>query len=216
MKKINWLDHFIGFTGVLIGVFLAFQIGTWSDQAKEKEELKAIVISLIDELERDIKAYEEEQIPDNTKQAEGFGMLVESILADEIKSVRDQFSMTFEVLNYAPNKTTYASVISSGKLNLFKDLEMRKAISYYYDNIVVEAEKRGENQIEFFGQIIPWLIEGTNLLDIEDEDIIGDVGLANNLYIYQSLIGNKVRQYTLVTQEAKALKAILEKLLEEL
>jgi len=215
MKKINWPDHLLNFVAVILGVLLAFQIESIAENNKEKRELNEILQSFIEDIDMDRETYDDFQIPTNEQQSEMIGKLLTSILSNQVDSIEEQISVTFDVQNYSPISSTYLSVISSGKFGLIRDFEIKKAISDYYDVLAGESLKQGEVQMEFFlKEIIPWMVENTNILDIESEDVDGNIEFANRLVIYQTLINNKARQYKKLSKAAEELKIILIKLKE--
>ena len=79
MKQINWSDHILNFLAVIIGVTLAFYVSDSADKSREKEELRLIVQSFIDELEEDRETYEDYQIPSNEEQSKLIGEVLNFI-----------------------------------------------------------------------------------------------------------------------------------------
>ncbi|MDW3652746.1 MAG: DUF6090 family protein [Bacteroidia bacterium] len=206
MKNINWPDQILNFLGVILGVLLAFYISSVAEDKKEEKELDNILVSFRTELENDLGEYSKGQIPFHTQQAESMAKLLESLQTYNEDSVEEQISVVFEANNYSPQNTTYLSVVSSGKMGLIEDLELRKNLSRYYDVLSSESIERGKNQIDFFmNQIIPWMINHTDLMDVESKDIARDKAFANSILIYQSLIQNKIIQYQEIAHSAEAL-----------
>jgi len=202
MKNIRWPDQILNFLGVILGVLMAFYISSAAESHKEEQELENILSSFRTELGNDLKEYSESQIPYHEAQIESIGKLFES-LSD---SADEELSVVFEATNYSPQNTTYLSVVSSGKLALIKDLELRKNISRYYDVLSSEAVERGKAQIDFFmNEIIPWMIDHTDLMNVETEDVAGDTAFANRLLLYQSLIQGKTEQYQEISNSAHVL-----------
>jgi hypothetical protein len=66
-RKINWLNHFFNFLAVILGVYLAFYINERAKMNEDKKEAILLMTSLVDDLEQDIKIYQEYQIPVNTQ-----------------------------------------------------------------------------------------------------------------------------------------------------
>ncbi len=210
MKNINWPDHILNFVAVILGVFLAFQVGELADNNKEKQEQIVDLDSFIKDLKNDQQTFNEYQIPTNTTQSEMIEKLLFSILNHQVDSIENQLSVSFEVNNYSPISSTYLSVVSSGKLGLINGLEAKKKISDYYDVLAQESVKKGEIQVDFFlKEMIPWMIDNTNMLDVSDEELSGDVKLSNRLLIYKSLIDSKTEHYKIMAKASEKLEAIL-------
>ncbi len=216
MKTINWTDHFFNFLAVILGVLLAFQIGSWSETKKSDNERIEIIQSFIKELEEDQTNFSGYQIPLNEKQSATIGSLLENILTNQLDSVENQLGVTLEVQNVNPVSTTYNSVISSGKLGLIGDFEIKKRLSGYYDGLALEAIKTGELQVDFFLQeLLPWIMQNVNLVQMDTQSLGGNSELTNRLIIYRSLVDNKTEKYRHIDEAAKALSEDLKSLLDE-
>ncbi|MEL6254981.1 MAG: DUF6090 family protein [Bacteroidota bacterium] len=215
MQNINWPDQILNFLGVILGVLLAFYISSAAETKKDRKELKNILKSFKTEIGKDLKEYQNGQIPFNSEQAEKMGNLLASIQKYKEDGTSEQMSFSFDVSNYSPQRTTYLSIVSSGKLGLIEDLELRKEIANYYDVFAEEAIEQGKAQIEYFmKEIIPWMIENTDMMNFDDEDIVDDTRFSNRVLLYQSLILNKVEQYKLVSEAAESLLVKIEKEIE--
>lgn len=215
MKKINLINHLLNFVAVILGVLLAFYVDSCSETNKEKRELKEIVTSLIVDLENDHKAYSEYQIPENVNQSRELENLIADILNTDNKS-QEQLSVNVEVQNYSPISSTYLSINSSGKVNLIDDLEVKKKLSNYYDILSEESIKKGEIQVSFFlNEILPWMIENTDLLDMKTEEFIGQKKLANRLILYRTLIENKTEQYKTIDEASVELQKMLSEFMKK-
>ncbi len=215
MKNINWPDHLINFISVIVGVFLAFQIGSIAEKNKDRQERKEILLSFIEDLEEDSKTYRDFQIPENENQSGMIEKLLISILESHPDSIAQQMSVAVNVKNHSPLSATYNSVVSTGKLGLIKDFEAKKKLSHYYEALSMESIKQGEVQVEFFlRQIIPWMVDNTNIMDVDTREIVGDTQFENRLVIYKSLIDNKIQQYKSISKASEELQILLKYLLK--
>lgn len=215
MKSINVLNHGLNFVAVILGVLFAFYIDSCTEKNKEQGELNEIIESLIDDLKSDHEAYSEHQIPINEKQAKELEKLISEVL--EINKNEDpQLSVVFEIENYSPTSSTYLSINSSGKINLFDDLKIKKSLSNYYDILSQESIKKGELQVNFFiNEILPWMIENSNLADLSSEGFTGNTKLANKLILYKTFIENKTDQYKAIDKTSIELQRMLEEALNQ-
>lgn len=215
MKKINLINHFLNFVAVILGVLLAFYVNSCSETNKEKKELKEIVTSLMADLENDHKTYSEYQIPVNETQSKELENLIADILNVENKA-QESLSVSVEVENYSPISSTYLSINSSGKINLIDDLEVKKKLSNYYDILSEESIKKGDLQVNFFlNEILPWMMENTDLLDMQADDFIGQKKLVNRLILYRTLIENKKSQYIEIDEASIELQKVLSKFIKK-
>lgn len=210
MKNMNLLNHSLNFIVVILGVFLAFYIDSYSEKRKEKVELRETITSLIEDLEDDHKTYSDYQIPQNEEQVADLEELISDILElDEPKE--NQLSVNFEVKNYSPISSTYLSLKSSGKTNLIDDFKIRRELSNYYEILSEESISKGEVQQDFFlYEILPWMIENTNLMDVTSEELRGENTLANRLILYSTLIKNKLEYYKVLEEASMELRKSLD------
>ena len=51
-NKIDWLNHFVGFVGVLAGVLIAFGLNNWNESNKEHRIIQSVLVNIEDELRR--------------------------------------------------------------------------------------------------------------------------------------------------------------------
>ena len=215
MKNINLLNHSLNFVAVILGVFLAFYVDSCNERIKEEVELKEIIESLLDDLESDHETYRDYQIPKNEKQSKELEELIADVLGLSGNN-QGQLSVNFEVENYSPVSSTYLSINSSGKINLFDDLKIKKELSNYYDILSQESMEKGEIQVEFFlNEILPWMIENTNLMDVSSEELRGEKKLANRIILYRTLIQNKTAQYRVIDKASLELQKMLMEYLEK-
>ncbi|WP_194972473.1 hypothetical protein [Aquiflexum lacus] len=210
----NWTNHFFNFLAVILGVYLAFYINERAKLNQDRKESRLLMNSLINDLSDDIKTYEEYQIPKNIQYQENLERLLNLLLSDNLDSLDSQLSSILGVENYAPTTSTYSSMKSSGKLSLFDDLALQKKLSDYYEGQVPESVRKGEFQVEYFtNELLTWLTNNVDLMDMEilkkDELVV----LKNKLIIYSSLIDQKVKSYEVIVLDSKKLKLHIESIL---
>jgi len=140
MPPVNWKDHFINFISVILGVTLAFLINSIASSYKQQQEMKLIVLSILEEIQEDIAAYEEYQIPYNKLIIEDIEKTLALIEENGNKdSLQFHFSKAMDVNNYSPSNVTFNSMISSGKLDLLGNFYLRKNL-YNYSLSAEEAK----------------------------------------------------------------------------
>lgn len=216
MKQINWADHILNFLAVIIGVSLAFYISSYSEQKKEQKEFRQIIQSLTDELSSDRASYIEFQIPSNEEQSTQLEELIGLVVAGDLDSLPDQMSVSFDLNNHSPSTVTFNSISASGKLNLIEDFELRNEVSKFYEEQVKEAQVRGEAQTVFLmDRIMPWMVENTDLLDMDFESMVENKQFVNLLAIYKTLIDSKTQHYKSLVEKSTNLEEKLNEILSE-
>lgn len=205
MRTVNWIDHLFNVAAVIIGVSLAFWVSDSAEKRKSTKELNFARDSFIEELISDSLTYVSYQIPDNTKQVEVISQVIGMLNGAPKDSLEYKFERAIGLNSYHPISNTFNSLTSSGKLDLFEDLELKQKLSAYYTIYSLEAEWRGKFQVEFYStQLLPWLTENIDFLN-PDFDSINKVQLTNLLMIYAGLIENKIRQYEVLAGQADSL-----------
>ncbi|WP_421765570.1 hypothetical protein [Ekhidna sp.] len=216
MAKVNWSDHLFNFLAVILGVSLAFFVSRESEKSKLKAEFNQNIAAILEEVESDIYTFEDYQIPDNkaklTLMKEAIQMIASQTGGDSINVKMMSF---FDVNNYAPTNITINSLISSGRLDLISDFELKNKI-LYYQNLAEELIAQGDFQINFLmDQITPWFIEKSpyfmgNLNYIDHYK--GDDSAAIMIFsLHTSFVENKIRKYEAALENAKELRNMLEK-----
>ena len=212
--NINWSDHLPNFVSVIVGVSLAFIISNKSELSKQQTEFDENIVAILEEVESDIKTYETYQIPDNKTKLErmhqGIQMISDQVGGDSISAKIFAFP---EVNNYSPPNITINSLISSGRLELMKDFELKKNI-LLFKNIALEMEAQGAFQGDFLtDHLMPWFIEKgkyfvgeKNFIDDYDQDMSSSLML---LTLYAQFVANKIAKYEYALENAKALRDFL-------
>ena len=204
----------LNFVSVILGVSLAFLISSQSELNKQQSEFNQNIAAILEELESDIKTYETYQIPDNKDKLEQMHQAIQMISEQTGgDSINAKLFVYFDVNNYSPTNITINSLISSGRLDLMKDIKLKKNI-LFYQNLAIEMEAQGQFQVDFLmDRLTPWFIENgrffvgeKNYIDDNDEDVAGTVML---LSLYTSFVENKIRKYEYALESAKDLRDFL-------
>jgi len=213
-RKQNWLNHLFNFLAVILGVYLAFYINERAQINQDQNESIMLMNSLLADLSKDIKAYEEYQIPVNKQYQQNVERLLSSLMTNDMDEIGEKISDVLGVENFTPSTSTYSSIKASGKLGLIDDLELQKMLTDYYEGLAVESIRKGEYQVDFFtGELMSWL---TNNVDLTDMQLIHTnelIVFRNKLIIYGSLINQKVESYEMIVEDSKKLQFQIESLL---
>lgn len=209
--KYRWANHFFNFLAVILGVYLGFYMNERAKVKQDRSESVAWMNALVSDLSDDIETYESYQIPVNAQLRENVEGLLNSLIADSLDGVDDRLSTILQVENYASTTSTYSSMKSTGKLNLIDDLGLQKALIYHYEGLAMEAQKKGEYQVDYFTkELLSWLANHFDLMKVEIQRKEDAVILRNKLLIYESLLSQKVEAYQQVVEDGKKLKLRIE------
>lgn len=215
-RRFPWLNHILNFLAVILGVYLAFYINELAKEREERAESILLMRSLLDDLSADISTYKEYQIPENQQHQQNIERLLGILLEERYTDIGNELSSIFQVENYSPTTSTYSSMKSSGKLRLINDLTLQKELSAYYEGLVIESIEKAEFQVDYFSnQLLPWVTENVNLIDMKLVKTDEILSLTNKLIIYESLIAQKVAAYQQILDESTLLMERIEHLLSD-
>lgn len=139
VRRQNWAAVVLDFIIVLVGVLLAFQINSWSQQRMEKAEQRAALERLLSEseesiryLRRSIDRFQE----GNLSRVE----LLTRLREDNWENfINDEMALGVITIGRAPPaappRSAYDEVIASGRFADMGDAELRTAVTEYYSSI---------------------------------------------------------------------------------
>jgi len=214
--KSNWKDHLLNFVAVILGVSLAFVITARSEQAKVEREFSLSAKAILDEVNDDIRTFEEYQIPDNKEKLKqmqiGVDLLSKGIASDSLRPYMMSF---FDINNYAPTNIYLSSLISSGKLDLINDFTLKSMLLNYH-NFSDELLAQGDFQVDYLmDRILPWYIDHPEFLtdqfydgrEIDETDVL-EASIIFTFYL--SFVDGKIAKYEEALEQGKYLKDRLE------
>lgn len=213
-RTIDWPNHLFNFVAVILGVYLAFYVSERAKINDDRKESIVLMSSLVNDLSEDINVYENYQIPANIKQHKDVEELIAMLIDKNFDGIGEQLRLVMQVENFAPTSSTYSSMKLSGKLRLIDNLSLRKNLTEYYDGMVAESSRKGEFQAEYFTKdLLVWLTNNVDLIEMEILDKKDLTVLINHLIIYGSLIDQKVESYKSIVEDSKKLKERIEALI---
>ena len=220
---------------VVIGILIALQIDTYSDQKKERQQEKKLLYNLSQEVGLDIQ-----QITFNTRLSnERLGRLNSLILSikkpdsvNPIQFIQDSYEFVFDQY-FKSNSGIFDEAVSSGKMSYIQNEVLRQSVFNYYRNAKETYTDGTTRQItdEF---ITPLLIEQVYLnqegltllgLDVADFSLLQNLdikGLAQSKDFWKMALlkfgGNKeqILRWDIIKQRAEELKQQIDTELESL
>ena len=211
MNKLNWLNHFLNFVSVILGVSLAFFLNDYAIDKQLAQKQHLFLNALYEEIDRDIQVYDTYQIQRNQLQVETLNFCIQSLQertnSDSVLSV---ISQAIGYRNYQPSKVAFESISQSGNYELIRDFELSRDLINYYNVLGEEAKLRGIEQINFYqGEVLRWMLDNTNVSSTRAEDLYS-AAFINRLIVYRSLVKNKIAQYERLVTQGEKLKLKVE------
>lgn len=216
--KINWFTHFIELLVVIIGVTVAFAINNWAEKRKLDKEEKHILQSFYDDLSRDYHTFHDIQIPVNMERAKNLKHFIGLIATQSVKQdtlKKYLYDVLLSTSNYTINRTTFESLKYSGKMDLIKNLDLKKKIYWYYSKESQNSEFAVKAHIDYRKEnILPYLGKKLNFNQM-NTDFLYDLEFSNHLYFYLKSFEVKLNEYELLAQRSNELSNMLEEELKK-
>lgn len=210
MKGIDWVNHILNFVAVIVGVFLAFYISDVAEHKKEQKQLSHIINIIIEDLKEDQATFEDYHIPINETQLNTIEKLIYGVITENEDTISTYFDLAISVENFYPSSATFNSLKSTGKLDLIENLEVKTALSDYYDTLGEEAKAKGLLQSDFLlDRILPWITKNTDLINGDLSSMKGNIEIANLFALYSSFIANKTENYKDIARVSKDLEDLI-------
>ena len=135
MKKINWLDHTANLLVVILGISIAFYLESYKSETDNSRQEKNYLSSLVDDLDTDIQSIEllvkgNERIINSLLSLSNASVGMESLSDSGL--VNSVFAIQYNP-SFSPQRTTYESLKTSGKMDLIDDFELRNQIVSVYE-----------------------------------------------------------------------------------
>ncbi|WP_412061297.1 hypothetical protein [Rubrivirga sp. IMCC45206] len=139
VKEQNWTAVAIDFGIVVVGVFLGIQIGNWNAERQERELGTSYLQRIAGDLRTDAEVFETrlQSWQDEERDLESMLVYVEKGDLDE-RTPWEMAQLAYYRAGwgvFAPDKTAYEELRSTGQIRLIADADLRRSISDYYARI---------------------------------------------------------------------------------
>lgn len=197
LAKVNWLNHFLEFLVVLIGILLAFQLNKCSIENSQDKIIKTHLIHIRQETEFNL-----DRIDGSIFLAETNLHKLDTLLQliNSKKDFQKINRISFDLLNIGSlffKKNAYTSLIETGDIRFIRDLNKKQDIIglYEYYKWVDSFEKLLAN--DYSNDYYPYLKENFDILNnkVQDETIYTSLKFQNILSAYKYHLGNKLKKY---------------------
>lgn len=196
-KRIDWLNHLLEFSVVLIGILIAFQLNKCGDESRQQALVETHLKNIMEETE-----YNRGNFKYSIYQAETSLKNVDSVLTliKNRGNPSDINRISLKLLDYGGiyiRKTAYTSLMESGDMRLFKDLEQRTSVINLYEYYSwVELIER-ISVVSYNDDLRPYL---KNNLDMVNQTIVKDDVYYSRLFqnvlaSYSATLQARVRKY---------------------
>lgn len=190
---------------VVIGILIALQINTWNEESRNAKKELYILKELRKEFAND--SIQLERFITLTKGKTRDGLIVKEVLQKKRQMSLDKLTRLLffngRIVLFESSTPTYDELVSTGKLDLLKNEELKKLITEYKKSLSIqktffsyEAQKRKEaynnHLFKYFEpQIMSalWERENSKKIVSYDTDAKGFLNDPNSLYQVNAVIG---------------------------
>lgn len=217
--KINWKNHFVELIVVIFGITIAFGIDKYAEKRKEEGQMILALGSFVDDLERDIRNFEANQIPVNQRRVDELNFILEKLSAEDLDSdsLHRTIAGMFGSANSRITNATYESLKSSGKLEDIPNAGLRKKIVGHYESNYKQSEYISNINTDYYDRLLTYISENSSAIfdrDFSDRRLLKDPGFRSMVARWRNIISFKVSEYKRMTTSSKRLLEAINKELE--
>ena len=196
---------------VVIGILIALQINTWSENQKIKKEEKILITGLIQNIEDDIKSLTTVTKQDSIN-IDANRILLSALKNDSIRRnkplLKQKIYQAAFLSKLKPNQIIFNQIQFSGKLIYILNDSIKNEILSYYDNVsnVLDYQESNTNTIYGLG------VGMSDILDYNSvfQNILPDfakmeVDAFDNSFFYESIASERVKEFVNKSSARQAL-----------
>lgn len=219
MKNINWLDHIANLLVVILGISIAFYLESYKEEESNRTQERKYIESIIKDLETDIQFLDTLGF---TNQRISDALVTLSNASLGMESVSDTVLMNLTLTiqynpPFTPQRTTYESLKSSGKMDLIGSFELRNNVVDLY-----EQYYRGTNEYDYsINEHVRDFIKPFYMNNVRfnsgrsvSPDFLSKNEFRNMIFAYRYLFIAKANFYKKVRSRADEVKTELSEYLE--
>jgi len=234
-KTFQYLKYAIGeIILVVIGILIALQINNWNENKRNVFEHQFHLTKLISSLSTDTKLLKE-KIQINETVIEALHFCIEALQTKSTINKAEffkRYKFVSIILNFSQNKSSFETMISTGKISLIKDQNLiNKLFSYYNSKEFTKSDERHSNYTNnilspyvFSYDAIPNLDESSyDKFDLSKynspvksmEDYKTNVFILNGIRVKLLFVEGQKQNYTKLLVDAKVLISMISDELEQ-
>ncbi|MCK6618297.1 MAG: hypothetical protein L6Q51_11710 [Cyclobacteriaceae bacterium] len=218
-EKIQWKNQLVSLVAIIIGVYIAFYLSERASAAKDRNQAKAFLVAMADDLQEDIS-----NLTESTDTLRYYTQvsraLTQSVISRRIPkdSLNAMINSLYLIVPFNPKDNAYQSLLASGKLELVGDFELRSKITalyhQHYGAIRITDDISNQTRLQL---ITPFLIERLRFTPkglANAEELWQDNMFVNIAFSMQYSMQMKYQVDSVALVHAKELKQLIEKELE--
>jgi len=196
-RRIDWLNHFIEFIVVVIGILLAFQLNTCSSEKTQAKTIETHLNQIKKETEFNRETIEQ-AIQDGEEKVEKLKETLSLIRKGEnYNKVNQNALQLLAVGGVYIRKNAYETLKTSSDLRLMKDFYQKQKIVDLYEYYKwVESYDEASMQV-FNTDFYPYLMDHFDMSNgqVQKAEVYKNKVFTNSLSAYQATTFNRVHKY---------------------
>lgn len=135
LRRQDWAAVGIDLVIVVVGVFLGIQASNWNDDRRNRRDADSYLRRISEDLRSDIKQLDDRETYWRSSAEAGDRAL--RFAEDGVSDGSAWYTLldfygAGQIWSYSPNDETYRELVSAGRLDLVRDISLRKAFAAYY------------------------------------------------------------------------------------
>lgn len=196
--NIDWTSKLIDLLIVIIGITIAFQLNTWSEDNRSDRLEQEYIKCFFDECNQN-KVSLENALDFARSTREDIDTLRHILVSgryddDRIMSLTGSM---MAIADFSPSVTTMENIIASGEFELIKDNDLRRELVNTYNAYEVTAKLEGLMADYVNEYVTPYFMENYRFSDFSmvDPESVSDIQLENLILGYEAMIIQQVGGY---------------------
>lgn len=196
-KKIDWLNHLLGFTVVMIGILIAFQLNTFSENRKESKLVQEHINAIVSETEFNNKRMD-------------YAINATQVLLTKLDSLMERVNasenldkanlLALQMLQLEPNyikKNAYNSLIQTGDIRFIDDFNLKNDIVNLYEYYTWTDGVDEMTRQSFLDLYYPYVVDNLDLMGgkTQDAEIYTNKRFKNILSVYKFTLKARLRKF---------------------
>ena len=169
-KKIDWLNHGLEFVMVVVGILIAFQLNTCSEEKKGSLVVDQHIVNVLEETTFNLNMIDD-IIAKTEETSANLTQLLDLIAREQ---AWDQVNMlTLGQMDYTAvylKSNAYNSLIQSGDIRLIEDFELKNSIINLYEYYNWTQGFDRVNGEVFTGYLLPYVMTEFDLFQLTTQD----------------------------------------------
>lgn len=171
VRKIDWLNHSLEFLVVVVGILIAFQLNTCSEEKKEAQIVQRHTNNIIAETKFNRNNIERTLTQCENLKAKIDTLLIEVTLGQNVEKINSLSLEALQLNNAYYKQNAYNAMVETGDMRLYEDVELRDDIISLYE-YYAWAKGIDEATLETYTTYYyPYAVENFDLINGEPQAI---------------------------------------------